>query len=61
MEERKYLDSAQQPSAVVIWIPNLFVCTAIKWWTGSRIIWAHVGDYPVLAQTAPGDIRQALP
>lgn len=61
MEERKYLDPAQQPEAtgdmdsesfrmyghqVVDWIANYL---------------DHAGEYPVLAQTAPGDVRHALP
>ena len=61
MEERKYLDSAQEPTATGDMDPELFriyghqVVDWIAYYLG------HVGDYPVLAQSAPGDIRQALP
>src|SRR5438477_7888128 len=61
MEEHTPLDAAQQPSAtgdmdaetfrrygheVVDWIANYL---------------ANAGQYPVLAQVAPGEIRRALP
>jgi aromatic-L-amino-acid/L-tryptophan decarboxylase len=61
MEEHKYLDSAQQPSASGDMDPESFRMYGhqVVDWIADYL--AHVGDYPVLAQTAPGDIRQALP
>ena len=61
MEEHKYLDSAQQPSASGDMDPESFRMYGhqVVDWIADYL--AHVGDYPVQAQTAPGDIRQALP
>jgi aromatic-L-amino-acid decarboxylase len=61
MEERKYLDSAQQSSATGDMGPESFRMYGhqVVDWIADYL--GHVGDYPVLAQSAPGDIRQALP
>jgi aromatic-L-amino-acid decarboxylase len=61
MEERKYLDSAQQPTATGDMDPEAFRIYGhqVVDWIADYL--GHVGDYPVLAQSAPGDIRQALP
>ena len=61
MEERKYLDSAQQPSAAGDMEPESFRMYGhqVVDWIADYL--THVGEYPVLAQTAPGDIRHALP
>lgn len=61
MEERKYLDSAQQPSATGDMDPESFRMYGhqVVDWIADYL--THVGEYPVLAQTAPGDIRHALP
>ncbi len=61
MEERKYLDSAQQSSATGDMDPEAFRIYGhqVVDWIADYL--GHVGDYPVLAQSAPGDIRQALP
>lgn len=61
MEERKYLDSAQQSSATGDMDPESFRMYGhqVVDWIADYL--GHVGDYPVLAQSAPGDIRQALP
>ena len=61
MEERKYLDSAQQSSAIGDMDPEAFRIYGhqVVDWIADYL--GHVGVYPVLAQSAPGDIRQALP
>ena len=61
MEERKYLDSAQQPMAIGDMDPESFRMYGhqVVDWIADYL--AHAGEYPVLAQTAPGDIRHALP
>src|SRR5713101_72931 len=61
MEERKYLDSAQEPTATGDMDPEAFRIYGhqVVDWIADYL--GHVGDYPVLAQSAPGDIRQALP
>ena len=61
MEERKYLDSAQEPTATGDMDPESFRIYGhqVVDWIADYL--GHVGDYPVLAQSAPGDIRQALP
>ncbi len=61
MEERKYLDPAQQPTATGDMDPASFRLYGhqVVDWIADYL--THVGEYPVLAQTAPGDIRQALP
>src|SRR6266480_3512066 len=61
MEERKYLDSAQQPTATGDMDPESFRIYGhqIVDWIADYL--GHIEEYPVLAQTAPGDIRQALP
>jgi aromatic-L-amino-acid decarboxylase len=61
MEERKYLDSAQQPTATGDMNPESFRTYGhqVVDWIADYL--GHVNEYPVLAQTAPGDIRDALP
>src|SRR5438105_951476 len=61
MEERKYLDLAQQPTATGDMDPESFRLYGhqVVDWIADYL--GHAGDYPVLAQTVPGDIRQALP
>ncbi|HYX51288.1 MAG TPA: pyridoxal-dependent decarboxylase, partial [Ktedonobacteraceae bacterium] len=61
MEERKYLDSAQQPTATGDMDPEAFRMYGhqVVDWIADYL--GHVGEYPVLAQTAPGEIRHALP
>ncbi len=61
MEERKYLDSAQQLHATGDMDPETFRMYGhqVVDWIADYL--GHVGEYPVLAQTAPGDIRHALP
>src|SRR3989449_3499057 len=61
MQESKYLDSAQQPSATGDMDPETFRLYGhqVVDWIADYL--THVGKYPVLAQTVPGDIRQALP
>src|SRR2546421_5341960 len=61
MEERKYLDSAQQPTATGDMDPASFRMYGhqVVDWIADYL--GHAGEYPVLAQTAPGDIRHALP
>ena len=61
MEENKYLDSAQQPSATGDMDPEAFRLYGhqVVDWIADYL--THVGEYPVLAQTTPGDIRRALP
>jgi aromatic-L-amino-acid decarboxylase len=61
MEERKYLDSAQEPTSTGDMDPESFRIYGhqVVDWIADYL--GHVGVYPVLAQSAPGDIRQALP
>src|SRR5437762_13443875 len=61
MEERKYLDSAQQPTATGDMDPESFRMYGhqVVDWIADYL--EHTGEYPVLAQSAPGDIRHALP
>jgi len=61
MEERIYLDSAQQPTATGDMDPESFRIYGhqIVDWIADYL--GHVGEYPVLAQSSPGEIRQALP
>jgi aromatic-L-amino-acid/L-tryptophan decarboxylase len=61
MEERKYLDSAQQPTATGDMDPESFRMYGhqVVDWIADYL--EHAKEYPVLAQTAPGDIRHALP
>ncbi|HJT58573.1 MAG TPA: pyridoxal-dependent decarboxylase, partial [Ktedonobacteraceae bacterium] len=61
MEERNYLDAAQQTSTTGDMDPQSFRTYGheIVDWIADYL--ANVGEYPVLAQTAPGDIRHALP
>jgi aromatic-L-amino-acid decarboxylase len=61
MEERKYLDPAQQPNATSDMNPEAFRIyghQVVDWIADYQ---AKVGFYPVLAQTSPGDIRHVLP
>ena len=61
MEERNYLDPAQQTSTTGDMDPESFRMYGheIVDWIADYL--ANVGEYPVLAQTAPGDVRHALP
>src|SRR2546421_9760535 len=61
MEERNYLDPAQQTSATGDMDPESFRVYGheIVDWIADYL--ANAGKYPVLAQTSPGDIRHALP
>jgi len=61
MDERKSLDSAQQPTATGDMDPESFRMYGhqVVDWIADYL--GHAGEYPVLAQTAPGDIRHALP
>ena len=61
MEERDYLDPAQQPSAIGDMEPEVFRLYGhqVVDWIADYL--TRVGDYPVLARTAPGDILRALP
>ena len=61
MEEQKYLDPAQQPTATGDMDPESFRMYGhqVVDWIADYL--GHVGEYPVLAQSAPGDICQALP
>ncbi len=61
MEEQIYLDFAQQPTATGDMDPESFRIYGhqIVDWIADYL--GHVGEYPVLSQSAPGDIRQALP
>src|SRR6266571_3113248 len=61
MEEQKYLDSAQQATATGDMDPESFRMYGYQVvdWIADYL--EHVGEYPVLAQSAPGDIRHALP
>jgi len=61
MEERKYLDPAQQPTATGDMNPEAFRMYGhqVVDWIADYL--ANVGSYPVLARTSPGDIRRSLP
>src|SRR5258706_13215377 len=61
MEEHNYLDLAQQPAATGDMDPEAFRLYGhqVVDWIADYL--THVGEYPVLAQTVPGDIRHALP
>src|SRR6516162_2473202 len=61
MEERNYLDSAEQSSGVGDMEPESFRMYGhqVVDWIADYL--KHVGEFPLLAQTAPGDIRRALP
>ncbi len=61
MEERKYYDPAQQRSATGDMDSEAFRLYGhqVVDWIADYL--THVGEYPVLARTAPGDIRHALP
>ncbi len=61
MEERKYLDSAQQPTATGDMDPESFRMYGhqVVDWIADYL--GHAGEYPVLSQSAPGDLRHALP
>ena len=61
MDERTYLDSAQQSTATGDMDPEtlrLYGHQVVDWIADYL---GHVGEYPVLARTAPGDIRHAFP
>src|SRR5260370_10527613 len=61
MQKRKYLDPAQQPAATGDMDPETFRLYGhqVVDWIAAYL--THVGEYPVLAQTVPADIRHALP
>src|SRR6266487_2167259 len=61
MEERKYYDPAQQRSATGDMDSEAFRLYGhqVVDWIADYL--THVGECPVLARTAPGDIRHALP
>ncbi|HYB02767.1 MAG TPA: pyridoxal-dependent decarboxylase [Ktedonobacteraceae bacterium] len=61
MDERTTLDAAQQPTATGDMDPEAFRVYGhqVVDWIADYL--SHVGEYPVLARTAPGDIRRALP
>ena len=61
MNEDRKLDVAQQPNATSDMDPQAFrqYGHQVVDWMADYL--AGVGDYPVLAQTAPGDIRRSLP
>src|SRR6266446_3204809 len=61
MQERIPLDLAQQPSATGDMDPEAFrrYGHQVVDWIANYL--QNVGTYPVLAQTAPGDIRRSLP
>src|SRR2546430_93782 len=61
MEERECLDSAQQPTATGDMDPASFRMYGhqVVDWIADYL--GHAGEYPVLARSAPGDIRHALP
>src|SRR5258708_9063583 len=61
MEERDYLDPAKQPSAIGDMEPEVFRLYGhqVVDWIADYL--TRVGDFPVLARTAPGDILRALP
>src|ERR1700686_1856541 len=61
MDEDRKLDAAQQPKATRDMGPQAFrqYGHQVVDWMADYL--AGVGDYPVRAQTAPGDIRRSLP
>src|SRR5947209_7067631 len=61
MGQQKYLDSAQLPTATGDMDPESFRMYGhqVVDWIADYL--GHAGEYPVLAQSAPGDIRHALP
>src|SRR5947199_6506046 len=61
MKEHASLDSAQRPAATGDMDPEAFrrYGHQVVDWMADYL--AEVGKYPVLAQTAPGDIRRSLP
>src|SRR5712692_10146401 len=61
MEERKYLDPAQQPGVTGDMDPEAFRMYGhqVVDWIADYL--ANSDAYPVLAQTSPGDIRRSLP
>src|SRR5713101_4433463 len=61
MQERHHLDRAQQPASIDDMEPEAFRAYAheVVDWIADYL--TNVESYPVLAHTAPGDIRRALP
>src|SRR5215469_2223664 len=61
MEEHAHLDPAQQPGSTGDMDPEAFRRCGhqVVDWIADYL--QHAGIYPVLAQTTPGAIRQALP
>src|SRR5712691_1775576 len=61
MQERQSLDKAQQPASIDDMEPEAFRAYAheVVDWIADYL--TNVESYPVLAHTAPGDIRRALP
>jgi aromatic-L-amino-acid decarboxylase len=61
MQDRHSLDKAQQPTSIDDMEPEAFRAYAhqVVDWIADYL--SNVESYPVLAQTAPGDIRRALP
>ncbi len=61
MQDRHSLDKAQQPASIDDMEPEAFRAYAhqVVDWIADYL--TNVESYPVLAQTAPGDIRRALP
>ncbi len=61
MQERQYLDTAQQSASTGDMHPEEFRTYAhqVVDWIADYL--TNVESYPVFAQTAPGDIRRALP
>src|SRR5438067_13903455 len=61
MEERTYLDLAQQSSSTGDMDPEAFRMYGhqVVDWIADYL--THVGEYPVLARTVAGDIHHALP
>src|SRR6266849_2520850 len=61
MQERHSLDRAQQPASIDDMEPEAFRAYAheVVDWIADYL--TNVESYPVLAHTAPGDIRRALP
>ena len=61
MQERPSLDKAQQPASIDDMEPEAFRAYAheVVDWIADYL--TNVESYPVLAHTAPGDIRRALP
>ena len=60
-EERQYLDSAQQANSTTDIDPETFRAYAhqVVDWMADYL--GNIESYPVLARTAPGDIRRAFP